>query len=278
MNDFENVQELVTSKLPLPQDVLDVGALEINKTESGPAILDGDKSNGPENKMLWLETTEQLKSLNSQTELRQLGIDQLTKSVHADKKMLDKAREGLGLPPNDQDSPVASIEKGQMERLRAEQAAIEQERKELLEQLIQQEKENILREKLDGLFKEFKQLNEFSPLDFESIFASGQTREGYNFESKTMGSLDPETAQSLSRMFNEGIRLLPEILKAMPGLLKKFDEELTEEATRRVEENMEQKEQKVEADEEQKRQLAGEKPEISGTGPVEGADAEKPNV
>jgi gamma-glutamyl-gamma-aminobutyrate hydrolase PuuD len=54
------------------------------------------------------------------------------------------------------------------------------------------------------------------------------------FESKSVGSLNPEMAKSLAELFEKGIKMLPEILKNLPNLLKQFDNELTKEAIERV--------------------------------------------
>ena len=69
---------------------------------------------------------------------------------------------------------------------------------------------------------------------------------GLNVESKSMGSLNPEVAQSLAKAFKEGIKLLPQILEAHPDLLKKFDEDITKEATENVDKKLEEEKQKKE--------------------------------
>ena len=73
-----------------------------------------------------------------------------------------------------------------------------------------------------------------------------------------MGELDPETAKSLARAFGEGIKLLPKILEMLPDLLKKFDEELTKEATERVEKRL--REEKL-TEEQKKEEGESKKPE-----------------
>jgi Sec-independent protein translocase protein TatA len=42
----------------------------------------------------------------------------------------------------------------------------------------------------------------------------------------------------LAKAFNEGIKMLPQILSAIPEMVKAFNDALTDEATRRVEEKM----------------------------------------
>jgi len=181
-------------------------------------------------------------------EARQQKMTRLTESIEGTKAKVNEAREKLGLPPDEEEPPSTFSEKDKLEKLKAEQEALEKQKEELIsqqekEQLIREEKEKILQEKLDELFKEFEALN---PRDFESIFKSGKTREGGNVESKSMGSLDPEIAQSLAKTFREGIKLLPKILEALPELLKKFDEDLMKEATECVDKKLEAEKQKME--------------------------------
>lgn len=195
-----------------------------------------------------LSLDEQLGNLESEKEVRQQEMISLTESIDGTKLKINEAREKLGLPPTAEEPPSIQSEKDKLEKLKAEQELLEKQKEELIsqqekEKLIREEKEKILQEKLDGLFKEFEVLN---PQDLESIFKSGKTHEGRNVESKSMGSLDPETAQSLAKAFNEGIKLLPKILEALPELLKNIDEDLTKEATERVDKKLEEEKQKME--------------------------------
>lgn len=236
---------------------------DINKLtpEGAWEVLNGEKNEqsgeqSPEKAELSPE--DKLKNLEGETEARQQEITKLTESVEGTKSKLNKAREELGLPPTEEDPPSVYSEKDRLEKLQAEQDALEKQKEELVnqqekERLIREEKEKILQEKLDELFKEFEK---FNPRDFESIFKSGKTPEGRNVESKSMGSLEPEMAQSLAKAFKEGIKLLPKILEALPELLKKFGEDLTKEATERVDKKLEEEKAKIE--EEQKKE---EKPE-----------------
>jgi hypothetical protein len=208
-----------------------------------------------------LSPEEQLKILEGEIEARQKEIMRLTKSIERTKSQLNAVRGRLGLPPTEEEPTSTSSEKDKLEKLKAEQEALEKRKEELVsqqerERLIREEKKKILQEKLDEVFREFEGLN---PRDFESIFKSGKTSEGRNFESKSMGSLDPEVAQSLAKAFKEGIKLLPKILEALPELLKKFDEDLTREATERVDKRLEEERAKME--EEEKKQKKEEEPE-----------------
>ena len=242
-----------------------------------------------------LSPEEQLKNLEGEAEAKQAEMTRLSKSIEGTKSALNAAREKLGLPPTEEDPPSVFSEKDKLEKLRAEQEGLDKQKEELIsqqekERLIREEKEKILQEKLDEVFKEFEGL---TSRDFESIFKSGKTPEGRNVESKSMGSLNPEMAQSLAKAFKEGIKLLPKILEALPDLLKKFDEDLTKEATERVDKKLE--EEKAKMEEEQKKEekpeepKPEEKPKIpegeippgeikSEVSPIEGGSIESPKA
>ncbi len=238
-----------------------------------------------------LSPEEQLRNLEGEAEARQQEMTRLTESVEGTKAKLNEAREKLGLPPTEEDPPSVFSEKDRLEKLQAERDALEKQKEELInqrenEQLIHEEKEKILQEKLDELFKEFEGLN---PRDFESIFKSGKTSEGRNVESKSMGFLDPEVAQSLAKAFKEGIKLLPKILEALPELLKKFDEDLTKEATERVDKKLEEEKQKMGKEEKTEEPKPEEKPEVPkgeippveikpASNPIEGGNIESPKA
>lgn len=210
-----------------------------------------------------LSPEEQLKNLEDEMEARQQEMTKLTESIEGTKAKMNEARERLGLPPTDEEPPSTFSAKDRLKKLKAEQEALKKQKEELIsqqekERLIREEKEKILQEKLDELFKEFEALD---PRDFESIFKSGKTREGRNVESPTMGELDPEIAKSLAKAFKEGIKLLPKILEALPKLSKKFDEDLTKEATERVDKKLEEEKQKMEEEQEKEEKPEEPKPE-----------------
>jgi hypothetical protein len=209
-----------------------------------------------------LSLEKQLKNLEGEMKARQEEMRRLIESIERTKSELNAVREKLGLPPTEEEPPSTFSEKDKLEKLKAEQEALEKQKEKLIsqqerERLIREEKEKILQEKLDELFKEFEALN---PRDFESVVRSGKTFEGRNVESKSMGSLDPEMAQSLAKAFKEGIKLLSKILEALPDLLKKFDEDLTKEATGRVDKKLE--EEKAKMKEEQKKEEKPEEPKL----------------
>ncbi len=77
------------------------------------------------------------------------------------KSQINEIREKMGLPPSEEEPPSVLSDKEKLEKLRAEQEALEKRKEELIsqqekERLIREEKEKILQEKLDRLFKEFE--------------------------------------------------------------------------------------------------------------------------
>lgn len=298
MPKFENAPNMNNAELNPNEIGTDVGVGKKLEGELSPEesekikAEEGQEQITEEPKLL---PEDQLKNLEGEAEVTQQEITRLTESVEGTKAQLNEAREKLGLPPTEEDPPSVSSEKDKLEKLKSEQEGLEKQKEELVskqekERLIREEKEKILQEKLNEIFKEFEELNS---RDFESIFKSGKTSEGRNVESKSMGSLEPEVAQSLAKAFKEGIKFLPKILEALPELLKKFDEDLTKEATEQVDKKLE--EEKAKMEEEQKKEekpkepkpeenpkvLEGEippseiKPEVNS---IEGGNIETPKV
>jgi len=263
MPKFEGTPNMNNAELNPNEVGADVGAGKKLEGELTPEELEKLKAEGGQEQVAEepkLSPEEQLKNLEGEAEAKQEEMTRLSESIEGTKSTLNAAREKLGLPPTEEDPPSVFSEKDKLEKLRAEQEGLDKQKEELIsqqekERLIREEKEKILQEKLDEVFKEFEGLN---PRDFESIFKSGKTPEGRNVESKSMGSLDPEMAQSLAKAFKEGIKLLPKILEALPELLKKFDEDLTKEATERVDKKLE--EEKAKLEEEQKKEEKPEEP------------------
>lgn len=261
MPKFESASNINNPELNPAEVQADVNAGKKIEGELTPEELEKLKTEErPGAEKLELTPEEQLKNLEGEMEARQQEMIRLTESIEGTKARLNEVQEKLGLTPTEEESPSTFSEKDKLEKLKAEQEALEKQKEELIsqqekERLIREEKEKILQEKLDELFKEFEALN---PRDFESIFKSGKTSEGRNVESKSMGFLDPEVAQSLAKAFKEGIKLLPKILEALPELLKKFDEDLMKEATERVDKKLEEEKQKME--EEQKKEEKPEEP------------------
>ena len=199
-------------------------------------------------KQVELSQEDQLKNLANQSEIIQRDITVLTASIEQTKIKLNEARKKFGLAPTEEDPPSVSSGNDRLEKLQAEQEAFEKQRKEIISQqerteLITKEKQKILQEKLDGLFEEFRRLNVG---ELESIVQGGKTQGGLNFESKSIGSLNPEMAKSLAIAFKEGVKLLSEILRDHPNLLENLDDALTEEATERIDKKIAQEKSRTE--------------------------------
>jgi hypothetical protein len=191
-----------------------------------------------------LSTEEQLKNFEETSEAQREEITRLTESVEGTKSKLNEVRESLGLPPTEEDPPSVLSEKEKLEKLKTGQETLEKQKDELIsqqekEKLIKAEKEKILQEKINGLFNEFEALQASGK--FEGIL-KGEA----NFESKSMGSLNPENAKVLAKAFQEGIKLLPKILENLPELLKQFDKDLEKEAKERVDKKLEEEKKKLE--------------------------------
>jgi len=249
MNNPENQLPGVGNPVKLEgQERLGVEGSEIEQTAEQPEL-------SPE---------EQLKGLDGQIESQEQEITKLTESTQDTRSRLSVVREELRLPPTSEESPSVASKKDTLEKLQVEQKELKKQREEIVskqekEKLIKEEKEKILQERLNELFKEFEG---FNSNDLESILKSGKTQEGNNVESKSMGSLKPEDAQNLVKVFKEGIRLLPKVLEALPDLLNKFDEDLTKEAAERVEKRLEEEKKKMK--EEQKKGEKIEEPKLYG--------------
>lgn len=236
-----------------------LGNTTLTPHETVASVDMGQKLNlekGPEAEQPNLSQEDQLKNSREKVQARQQEINRLNKSVEGTKAKLNEVREKLGLSPTGEDPPSVFSENDRLKKLKGEQEALEKQQEELIsqqekEKLIREEKVKILQEKLDELFEQFEGLNF---LDLESISSNGKTSDGLNVESKSMGSLEPEVAQSLARVFRKRIELPSQILEIMPKLLEKFGENLTQEATERVNKRLEKA--KMEKDQKEK-----EKPE-----------------
>jgi len=200
-----------------------------------------------------LSLEERVSNLEDETTENKKEIDRLTASVAKTKADVNAARNEvrakMGLAPEEteEDPQSALSNKDRLKKLQDEQKNLEKQKEELVsqqekEQLIRAEKEKILQSKLNELFEEFKGMNAG---DLESIFTTGKTPEGRVFESRSLGSLEPEVALSLAKAFKEGMAVLPKILEVLPDLLKQFDEQLTEQATKNVEAELESEKQKM---------------------------------
>jgi hypothetical protein len=242
-----------------------------------------------------LSPEERKENLESSNKANEQKITRLTASIEATRSAVNdarnKVREKLGLEPEilKEDPQSVVADKDRLKKLQDEKVALGKQKEELVsqqekEKLIKKEKGIILQQKLDELFEEFEALN---PRDLENILQSEKTLLGLNVESKSMGFLSPEVAQPLARAFKEGIKLLPKILEAQPDLLKNFDQQLTEEATKNVEEKLEVEKQKIENNKVKEKNPEELKPEsldgeisqgeaVPKSNPIEGGNTENP--
>ncbi len=179
-----------------------------------------------------LTPEEQIKSVDLKIEDGRGQMSKLLEGELSEEEEMSRARQELGLPPIKED---AQHNKEKTDDL-LQQKSLEQEKARLeKERLIEEERQKILQEIVNELFSEFES---FSDADKSSIMASGFTSEGSRFGATSRGDLSPENAIALAKAFNEGIKMLPQILSAIPEMVKAFNDALTDEATRRVEEKM----------------------------------------
>jgi len=216
------------------------------------------------------EKDPSLDNLDETSEQKKDKIITLKETAAKDREEFDKARKELGLSPSEENLAAEDeLKKSEQDATkRNEEEGISQQEK---EKLIQEEKEKIIQEKIDELFKQFES---FSAIDFKKITKKGM-------ESSPFGSIDNKTAESLIKAFQEGAKLLPQILEILPDILKRFDEDLAKEAEERVEKRLEEGKQNKDNDEEKK-----ETPEIenknnaakSNEAPVEKAKSPVSNI
>jgi hypothetical protein len=145
---------------------------------------------------------------------------------------MERGREGS------KEKPAAEKEKIQAEiaELRVPFTAERiRENKELYSREIKKEKGAVLPERMAGFFEEFGLLDKEN---LKSILETGKTKEGKEFESSFMGTLDPETAKLLASTFKKigGVpeSLLPIALRFFPDIPKKLDSFLIKAAEEEV--------------------------------------------
>jgi len=180
---------------------------------------------------------------------RKEGAEMIAASIEDTGARLAELREEMGLPSQEGDAPSVAIEKELLGKEdqeefpedEVEEKVREEARQQERQKLIEEEKARILQEKINGLFEEFGKLGS---QEMQNVLASGQPAPGKNMESKHMGELNKEDAKSLAAAFQEGIKLLPEILKRIPKLLEDFNRQLIEEAEKNVDKQLEEQEAK----------------------------------
>jgi hypothetical protein len=219
-----------------------------------------------------LSPEEQLKNLEGEMESRQQEMTRLTESIERTKSKLNEVREKLGLPPTEEEPPSTFLEKEKLEKLKAEQEALEKQKKELVsqqekERLIREEKEKILQEKINKLRAKIEVKKDRQ--DIIKFFESASTgekkvyREGRRVEESF---LETNLSKSVLVFFKDGqidkIIAGPEadVDKIIETIAKdeNSDENLTQEAERRVEQRL--REEKAKMEEEQKKEEKPEEP------------------
>ena len=263
--------------------------VELNPSSVGSNVVEqksGTESSPVETPELSLE--ERVQNLENTVKVNEQEITRLTALVETTKSAVNDARNevrkklGLESETIEEDPQSVISDKDRLKKLQDQQDVLEKQKEDLIsqqekEKLIEEEKGKILQQKLNKLFEEFQALN---LEDLQQLIGIGRTVAGSISESKSMGSLNPEVAQSLARAFREGIKLLPKILEAEPDLLGKFDEQLTEEATKNVEEKLEAEKQEMKNKQVKKEKPEGSESEISQgeattkSNPIEGVNTE----
>lgn len=253
MSKFKDAPNLNDPKLSTAEGQADVNVAKKLEGEITPEELEKLRAEKGEEQELSQE--DQLKNLEGKMETLQIEMRVLTEYITETKDKLNETRKQLNLPPNEEEPISIFSEKDKLEKLKIAREALEKQKEELVsqqekERLINEEKEKILQEKFDELFKEFGSLNS---QDLNSILKSGRMSAGHNVESKSMGSLNPEVAQFLSKAFKKGIKLSLKDFESMPDFLKEFNEDLMREAMKRVDEKIEEEKQKIEKKQEKEK-------------------------
>jgi uncharacterized protein with von Willebrand factor type A (vWA) domain len=124
----------------------------------------------------------------------------------------------------------------------------------------------------------FEELKNLDPTELASLAQSGMTSSGGQMESRAMGSLTPEMAKQLAEQAQSGALDVASVVKAIPELLKQFDEYLTDEATRRVEQRLEEAKEDMEDKREARQEQAETEGEQNLDEGAEAADAQFPGM
>jgi len=234
-----------------------------------------EKEQGRKQEKLELSPEEQLKNLESEIESRRQEMTRLTKSIEGTKSKLNEAREKLGLPPTEEEPPSIFSEKEKLEKLKAEQESLEKQKKELIskqekEQLIRKEKEKILQEKINKLRAKIEVKKDGQ--DIIKFFESAPTGEKkvYGEGRRVEESfLETNPSKSVLVFFKDGqidkIIAGPEadVDKIIETLTKdeNSDENLTQEAERRVEQRLREEKAKMEEEQKEEEKHEESKPE-----------------
>src|SRR3989338_7317221 len=113
---------------------------ELTPEELGKLKAEGKQEQVAEKSELSPE--EQIEQMDKDVEDNQKEMTRLSESIQGIKSAINAARENLGLPPTEEDPPSVFSNKDRLEKLKAEQDALEKQREELISQ---QEKERLIR-------------------------------------------------------------------------------------------------------------------------------------
>jgi|GEM_PF-5923819 len=234
-----------------------------------------EKEQGRKQEKLELSPEEQLKNLESEMESRRQEMARLTESIEGTKSKLNEVREKLGLSPIEEEPPSTFSEKDKLEKLKAEQEALEKQKEELIsqqekEQLIRKEKEKILQEKINKLRAKIEVKKDRQ--DIIKFFESAPTGEKkvYGEGRRVEESfLETNPSKSVLVFFKDGqidkIIAGPEadVDKIIETLAKdeNSDENLTQEAERRVEQRLREEKAKMEEEHKEEEKHEESKPE-----------------
>jgi len=231
--------------LEKPEDTLTAKELENTEAEQ-------EQKSAEQEQLELSPKEEKIEDLENKIEYKKGKREELIREIKEEEDKLKKLREELGVPPTKEKTPNEISKERELEKLEAQRQALEKHKEILIskrekERLIQKEKEIILQETLDQLFKEFEAMKSS---DRQNLSKEGKTADGQGFHSKSMGYLNQELVKTLAKTFIAGIKSASRILESFPELFKKFDQDLTAEARKRVEKRLREEEAKMAEDRE----------------------------
>lgn len=226
---------------------LDYSEIPIGEAKDWKETGEGVDQNAETENLKELTPEEKLENLEAETIEKQKTIEGLQASLESDRQGIKELREELGLPPQTQDAPGQKAIEESIEKLSKEHQEIENEKNELFEvkereDLVREEKEAILQERLDEFFHE---LQNFDSREIEIILVTGKRSSGENLELGQMGEINPSLAKLLIKSFKEGIKTLIKMQGILPELMTEFNESLTKEAEERADKRLDESNQET---------------------------------
>lgn len=137
-----------------------------------------------------IQSDERLKKLYADVDEIQNEIGILTASAARRRAEFEQKRKELGLKRGSIGPSDAAMSKGKLQALEARLAGAQARIREI--------KTAVLREKIDGLFREFRYLDN---QNLESLKQVGVMLKGKKFPSQTLGELEPTMAMSMAKAF-----------------------------------------------------------------------------